>query len=462
MSKKAASSPSKIVIVGLGTGGLYSSRAASRFDRRAQITIIERRDYDMFSPCGIPYAIEGKVGDFESLKHKVPRTRQINILLRHEVLSIDTEGKTVEVKNLETGEISSHPYDSLILATGSRPHVLNIPGAREMMEKGVFVVSNPEEGKLLRDAALKAERVVVVGGGAIGLEIALALRHLGLEVITTKRSPDPLPRNLDPDMGKLVLEYLKSEGVRVLFGKNIESVNGAERVESVTIAGEVIPTDIVVMAVGVDPVSKLAEDAGITTDRGAIVVDERMETSVKDIYAIGDNCLSFSAIDGKPIRVALATTAFRQAAVAGVNASGGEALFGGAIGTFVTYFGELEISCTGYNSQSAERNGHTVVSGRANMTIKPGWMPGAKEISVKVVADAETGRVLGGQAIGGEGTDWRINIIALAIKKHMTLEELSTIELAYCPAVSDLYDPLLVAVDAAIRRREAIRRRMKR
>jgi len=177
-----------------------------------------------------------------------------------------------------------------------------------------------------------------------------------------------------------------------------------------------------------------------------------METSVKGIYAIGDCAQSFSGVDGKPSYVALATTAFKQASVAGVNAAGGDAVFGGNLGTFVSFVGNLEISCTGYNSAAAEKNGFKVVSGRANMAIKPSWMPGAKDISVKLVVDAGTGRILGGQAIGEEGAAWRMNVVALAIKQKMTIGEFSAIELAYCPAVSEVYDPLLVAADIAIRR----------
>jgi NADPH-dependent 2,4-dienoyl-CoA reductase/sulfur reductase-like enzyme len=437
---------------------LFSSRAASRIDKNAQIIIIERRDYDMFSPCGIPYAIEGKVTDFEDLKHTVPTTRNLNKFLKHEATSINIKEKRVEVKNLGTGELFWLDYDSLILATGGRPKILPIPGAKQLLGRGVYLVSTPEEGEALREAALKSKQVLVVGGGAIGLEIALALRHLGLEVSVTKRRPEILPDNLDPDMGELIASYLKSQGVNVLFGKGIDRINGTDRVESVVIEGETIPCDIVVMAVGVDPESKLAVDAGIATDRAAIITDERMQTNVKDIYAVGDNCLTFSGINKEPISVTLATTAFRQAIVAGANAAGGEMVYNGAFGTFVSYIGNLEISCTGYSKRIAEGHGLKVVSGKANMSIKPKWMPDSKEISVKVIADAETGRILGGQAIGEKGTDWRINIIALAIKQRMTLQELSIIELAYCPAVSDLYDPLLVAVDAALRRLEAYAR----
>ena len=449
---QGSQSSRKIVIIGMGTGGLYSSRAASRTDRKAQITIIEKRDYDMFSPCGLPYAIEGLVPSFEDLKHSVPTTRRLSKLTSHEVLSVDTEGKRVEVKNLESGETFWLDYDSLIISTGSKPIILPIPGANELLGKGVHVVTNPEEAEGLRDAALKSESAVVVGGGAIGLEIAFALKELGLDIWVTKRSPPPFPRNLDPDMGKIISEYLETKGLHILFGKGIDRINGDDHVESVEIAGETIPTDIVVMAVGVRPESRLAEEAGIATERGAVVTDERMMTNVKDVYALGDCSMSFSGVDHKPVSIALATTAFMQAAIAGVNAAGGDAVYGGGMGTFVSYIGDLETSCTGYNTEIAERNGFTVIAGRANMQTKPNWMPGTKDISVKVVVDAESGRILGGQAIGEEGAAWRINVISVAIKNKMTIEDLTKVELAYCPAVSELYDPLLVAADVALRR----------
>jgi NADH oxidase (H2O2-forming) len=442
----------KIVIIGLGTGGLYSSRAATRFNRKVKVTIIERREYDMFSPCGLPYAIGGLVESFEDLKHSVPSTRRLKKLLRHNAISIDTAEKKVQVENLATGEKKWIDYDSLILSTGSQPIILPIPGAKELLGRGVHVVTNPENAKELKNVACKSKRAVVVGGGAIGLEIAFALKELGLDIYVTKRSPPPFPRNLDPDMGKIISEALDAHGLHILFGKGIDSVNGTDQVESVTIAGETIPTDIVVMAVGVKPFSALGVDAGLETERGALLVDERMETSVKDVYAIGDCAQSFSGIDGKPSYIALATTAFKQAAVAGVNAAGGNMVFGGNIGTFVSFIGNLEVSTTGYNSATAERNGFKVITGRANMLNKPSWIPGAKNISVKLVIDAKTGRLLGGQAIGEEGAAWRMNIVALAINQRMTIQEFCTIELAYVPVLSEVYDPLLVAADIAIRR----------
>ncbi len=449
----------KILIIGLGTGGLYASRAAQRFNRKSQITIIEKRDYHMFSPCGIPYAIEGHVKSFEDLKHSVPTTRSLQIRLKHEAVEVDAEGKRVKVKNLEDGAEEWLDYDNLILATGSKPKILPVPGAHEYFGKGVYVVTNPEEGEILQNAARRAKTAAVIGGGAIGMEIALALKHLGLEVHITKRSEPALPRNLDPDMGKLLTEHIAEHGLKVYFGKGIDSINGSDKVESVTIGGEVIPVDIVVMAAGVDSNIDLAELAGVECERGSIKTTKKMETNVPNVYAVGDNCWSHNLIDGSPARIALATTAYRQAMVAGVNAAGGDREYDGTLGTFVTYVGDLETSATGYNSSGAEAAGFSVVAGRANTVNKPEWMPDAKPISVKVVADAETGKLLGGQAIGTEGTDWRVNMIALGIRMGMTLEEFATVELAYCPPVSELYDPLLMATDVALRRLQAAKRR---
>jgi len=449
----------RIIIVGLGTGGLYASRSAQRYNRNSQITIIEKRAYDMFSPCGIPYAIEGKVKDFEELKHSVPTTRGITKLLQHEAKKINRKDKKILVKNLVTSEETEYHYDSIILATGSKARVLSIPGAHELLGKGVYTCTTPEEGKALQEAAKKSKKAVVIGGGAIGLEIALALKHLGVEVVATKRSPQILGDELDPDMSEIISQFIAREGILNYFGKQIERINGADKVESVVIAGEMIPCEMVVMATGIEPNSNLAVEAGLNVDKGFIVTDNQMKSSDPNIYAVGDTALNFSIIDGKPLNVALATTAYRQAVIAGVNAAGGNMIYDGNIGTFVTYFGGLEVSCTGYNTLTAESQSFKVVSGRANMKTKPHWMPDAKDISIKIIADQNTGRVLGGQAVGLEGTDWRINIIALAIKKKMTIQELSTIELAYCPAVSDLYDPLMVAIDATNRRLEALQKR---
>jgi NADH oxidase (H2O2-forming) len=442
----------RILIIGLGTGGLHSIRSAQKQDRNVDITVVERRSYDMFSPCGLPYAVGKTVESFEALKHTIPTTRRMKKLLRHEARRIDLDKRFVDVVDLETGENKQIGYDSLIVATGSRPTMLAIPGVKELWGKGVHVVSNPENARALQEQAMRSKRAVVIGGGAIGLEIASALKQLGLDVIITKKSLPPFPRNLDPDMGEIVAEYLQSHGCRLLFGQDVESINGVEGVESVTIGGEVVSTDIVVMALGVEPESNLAAEAGLRIVNGAVWTNDRMETSVPSVYAVGECAETFSGVEGSKIKIDLATTAFRQAVVAGTNAAGGDQRFPGALGTFVSHIGTLEIASTGFNSTVAESKGIKVVAGRAKLGAKPKWMPDSKDVTVKIIAEAGTGRILGGQAIGEEGAAWRVNMIAQALRTHMTLADFSSIELAYCPAVSELYDPLLAAVDVALQR----------
>lgn len=442
----------KLVIIGLGTGGLHSIRSAQKQDRNVEITVIERRSYDMFSPCGLPYAIGKRVESFDALKHKIPTTRKLRKMLSHEAISIDRKNKTVQVLDLQKEAPLEVPYDKLIIATGSKPRFPNIPGIKKLYGKGVHVVSNPDNSRKLQEHAERSNSAFIIGGGAIGLEIASALRGLGLRVGITKKSLPAFPRNLDPDMGELISNFLREEGCDLFFGNSIDSVNGEKQVESVTIDGEIIPTDIVVLSVGVEPEISLAEASGLSIISGAIETNEYMKTSDPDIYAIGECALSFSGVDRSPIKIALATTAYKQAVVGGANAVGARKKFVGALGTFVSFVGDLEVASTGFNTEIAMDHGFDVVSGRANLKSKPVWMPGALDISVKIVVDIQTGRILGGQAVGKEGAAWRINMIAMAIKEKMKIEDFSNIELAYCPAVSELYDPLQAAIDVAITR----------
>ncbi|MBW1783838.1 MAG: FAD-dependent oxidoreductase, partial [Deltaproteobacteria bacterium] len=271
--------PLDIVIVGLGAGGLHASRAALSFNRKCRITFIEKRDFDQFSPCGLPFVIEGVVKDFEALKYHVPevKNRLIKHLL-HEARSVDPQRKIVNVVDLATSEEKAVPYNALILATGASPITLPIPGAQEFLGKGIHFVSDIENSRALLEAATSSgkKRAVVVGGGASGLEVAVGLRRRGLDVTVTKRTPAPFPRNLDPEMGHAIVESLENLGIRVLFGKGIDRIDGDRYVESVDIAGETIPCDIVVMAVGMRANTRLAETAGADIHQGLVTVNNRM------------------------------------------------------------------------------------------------------------------------------------------------------------------------------------------
>lgn len=447
--------PTEIVIVGLGAGGLYASKTALAHNKQCHITFLERRDHDQFSPCGLPFVLEGVVKSFEDLKYAVPDVRDRLVkFLRHEVVAVDSDEKIVTAVNLETGQEREFPYDSLILSHGATPVNLPVPGAEEFIGKGVHFCSNIDDTRALRDAALGSEKksAVVVGGGAVGLEVAVALRARGLEVAVTKRTPPPFPRDLDPEMGKFIVAELERLGIRVLFGKGIDSIDGGERVESVTIAGEEIGCDIVVMAVGMRGNTQLAELAGAAVNNHMVVVNNRMETSVKDVFAIGDLARSYSRIDRTPATMQLATSAFRQGMTAGINAAGGNAEYPGVLNTFLTGVGRLEVASTGYSLKTAKKLGYDAKAIGTKREIKPHYIPNITEVNLRIIVEVGTGRVLGAQAIGEEGAAWRINVISLAIHGGMTLQDLLDAELSYYPGVSQMYDPLTQLVEIGIKR----------
>jgi len=447
--------PLEIVIVGLGVSGLYASKGALSFNRKCHATIIEKRDFDQFSPCGLPYVIEGLVRDFEDLKYTVPEVRnKLTKFLHHEVVSVDNDKKVVKALDLKTSKEKEIRYDSLILATGASPINLPIPGAKELLAKGVHFVSDIENSRALFEAAKssKKKRAVVVGGGATGLEVAVGLRTLGLDVVVTKRTPPPFPRNLDPGMGKIIVEHLEKLGIRVLFGKGIDRINGFEKVESVEIAGETIDCDIVVMAVGMRGNTKLAEMVGAKTEKGSVVVDNKMEISVKGVYAAGDLVQTYSRIDGTPTVMLLATSAYRQGMVAGTNAAGGNTTYPGALNTFLTVIGGLEVASTGYTLETAKNLGHDAQAISTKGEIKPHYIPDGKEMNLRVVVDSKDGRILGAQGVGEEGAGWRINIFALAIHGGMTLYDLMDAELSYSPPVSQMYDPISLLAEIGLKR----------
>ena len=447
--------PLEIVIVGLGSSGLYASKSALSFNHKCHVTIIEKRDFDQFSPCGLPFVIEGVVRDFEELKYNVPEIKnKLTKLLHHEVVSVNKEKKIVKAVDLATSDEKEIRYDSLILATGASPINLPIPGANDLLGKGVHFISDIENSRALLEAARssKKKNAVVVGGGATGLEVAVGLKKLGLDVAVTKRTPPPFPRNLDPEMGKIIVEHLEKLGIRVLFGKGIDRVTGNQRVESVEIAGETIDCDIVVMAVGMKGNTRLAEVIGARTEKGMVVVDNKMETSVKWVYAVGDLVQTYSRLDQTPTTMQLATSAYRQGMVAGINAAGGNTSYPGALNTFLTVVGGLEIASTGYSLGMANTLGYHAKAITTKRETRPHYMPGAKEITLRVIVDPKDGKILGAQAVGEEGAGWRINLFALAIHGNMTLYDLMDAELSYNPPVSQMYDPISQVAEVGLKR----------
>lgn len=445
--------PTKIVIIGLGVGGFIAAKTAKKVNSSAEITIIDEKEYDMFSACGLPFAMEGIVRDFEELKHSLPTAEMgMTKLLGHRATAIDPEQRVVVALDMESGETRSIPYDSAIIATGAAPFVPPIPGAHELMGQGVFVVSNPENAKDVIDHLGDISSAVVVGAGAIGLEVCVAIAAHGIDVTVVEMLAHAFPKAIDPDIAKILGKYLKKSGIKLMMDAAVETISGDAKVTSVTVNGETIPAEMVIMASGVRANWGLAMDAGCELGDFGVRTSAKMETSVSGIYAVGDCVETVSPINHKPWMSQLSTTAYRQGIVAGTNAAGGYDTFDGSLTTFVSVIGEMEVAATGFNQFSAKSAGYEVVVGKASDLARPEWYPGVSEITVKILADVRTGRILGGQAVGKEGAAARVNLISLAIKGGMNLHDLYGAELAYCPAVSVAYDPLSKACEFAIRK----------
>ncbi|MCZ7393195.1 MAG: FAD-dependent oxidoreductase, partial [Candidatus Methanoperedens sp.] len=309
-----------------------------------------------------------------------------------------------------------------------------------------------ESARKIIEHAKNAKKAVVVGAGPIGLEIAAALRKNGLDVAVVEMLSHAFPRALDRDMAKVVEQSVEESQIKLLFNKTVSSVNGSP-VESVSIGDEIIETDMVVLASGVRANLDTARNAGIETGRWGIKTNARMETNAKGIYAVGDCTETVSLIDHRPTVMQLSSAAYRQGMVAGTNAAGGYDTYEGALLTFASLIGKLEVAATGFNEFFAQSAGYKIISGKAHGKNKPDYYPGAKDITVKIIADAKTGKVLGGQVVG-EGAGARINVISLAIKCGIDVYTLSQTEMAYCPMLAENYDVLNKASDFAVRKLE--------
>ena len=417
-----------IVIIGLGTGGIYAARWISRFNRKEMITIIERRSYETYSPCSIPLVVEGAI-DIKEIIHPFPRTPRIELLLEHEAVEIDTKGKKVLYRKIGDGEIKEIAYDKLIYAAGARPSVPPIKGVEK---KGVFTVRTVEDAKNINEWAKKAKKALIIGAGAIGMEMAYALRKRGLNVTIVEMLEHPFPKALDEDMAKIVKERLESMGIKCHCNSKVEEILGKEKVKGALVNGEEIDADMVILSVGVKPNTELLKGKVNMDDRGYIIVNERMQTSLPDIFAVGDCARTPYGI------LQLATIAAREGIVAGINAAGGDAIYTKHTGAFVSAMGNFEVACVGERSE---------ISGRGHSTITP---YSKHEIFVKIFTDKE-GKIKGAQAVGYMASK-KIDIISALMRGGGRIWDVAFMEHAYCPASAHLYDVINIAANNAMRK----------
>jgi NADPH-dependent 2,4-dienoyl-CoA reductase/sulfur reductase-like enzyme len=443
----------RVVIVGGGAAGMSAAAKARRVDPSLEIVVFERSGYVSYGACGFPYAIKGEIARVEDVVVRTPEQfakQGIRALVRHEVLTVDPHARTVLVRNRASGAEFAEPWDELVLTAGGAPVRPPLAG---IDLPGVFALRTVEDALAIRNWLEERQPAhgVIVGGGYIGLELAEALAAHEVRLTLLERLPQVIP-TLDPEPAALVLAELERQGVDVRVGQAVEGFAGDERVRAVVAGGQRLPADIVILAVGVRPSVELARAAGVTIGAtGAIAVDERQRTSVPQIWAAGDVAEAYHRVTGKPAWVPLGTTANKQGKVAGENLGGGDARFGGIVGTAVVKVFDLEAASSGLSEMRALAEGFAVKTVSAVANSRAHYMPGHQEIHVKLVYEEGTRRLLGGQLVGREGVAKRIDTIAAALHGGWTIDELADLDMSYAPPFSPVWDPILVAANLARR-----------
>ena len=442
----------RLVVIGADAGGMTSASQARkrRGAESLEIVALDRGRYASYSACGIPYWIGGLVGSVDALLARTVdefRKQDIEVRLRQEAVGLDLDAGVVTVHDHETGGDYALGFDQLVLGTGAVPVRPDIAG---FDAPGVYGVQTLDDGEAVRAAVAAdgANRAVVVGGGYIGLEMAEALVERGLEVTVVEAAPQPMS-TLDPDVGALVADAVRRLGITLHSDEQVTEIRtgaGGEAIGVVTAERE-IPADVVVLGLGVRPNTGLARDAGVKIGvTGGIVTDKRMRTaSHRNVWAAGDCVQTVNRVSSVPVHVPLGTHANKQGRVVGINIGGGYATFPGVVGTAVTRVCSLEVARTGLREAEAEQAGLRFVSTLTESTTRAGYFPGARPITIKMIAEKRSGRLLGAQIVGQEGAAKRIDVLATAIWNEMTVEEVSGLDLSYAPPFAPVWDPVLIA-----------------
>ncbi len=441
----------KLVIVGGSDAGVSAALRARELDSMAEVHLIVADEFPNFSICGLPFFLSGEITDWRTLAHRTTaeiESTGIILHLKRIATAIDSEAKQVIVQD-ETGKKSAIPYDKLVIGTGAVPIAPRISG---LDLPGVFVLHTMGESFAF-DAyreAVKPTSAVIIGGGYIGLEMADALRHREIGVTIIEQLPTVM-KSVDPSFGARLGEIMMSRGVTVRTDaavRSISSVGGSLRVEG---DGFAASGQIVLVVVGVRPLSELAPSAGVATDkRGTILVDDHMRTNVPDIYAAGDCVQTWHRLLQTFTYMPLGTTSHKQGRVAGANAVGGDASFAGSIGTQSVKLFDAVVAATGLREAEAAQAGFEPFALEFTANDHKAYYPNAKPMELRVIGDKKSHRLLGAQIIGAWGTEVskRVDIFATAIFNEMTVDALSDLDLSYTPPLSSPWDPVQMAAQA--------------
>ncbi len=438
----------KILIVGGVAGGASAAARLRRLDEKAEIIMFEKGEYISFANCGLPYFIGGDIKEKEKLTLQTPESfnARFNVDVRtmNEVVSVNPAQKSVSVLNRKTGEPYTEKYDKLILSPGAAPIVPNFEGSSG---DRIFTLRNIPDTYKIKDFITNnhPKSAVVVGGGYIGIEMAENLHQAGLDV-TIVELLDHVIGPIDFDMACDVHNHIESKGVHLYLEDGVKSIRHNANSLDVVLNSEVIHTDMLIMAVGVKPDTTLAKDAGLTVNgRGCIVVDEHMLTSDADIYAVGDAVEVTDFMTNAKGFIPLAGPANKQGRIAADNICGIDSKYKGTQGTAILKCFDMTVACTGLNERAAKIAGVDYEKSYTYSASHASYYPGAVNMSVKLVFEKKTGKVLGAQIVGFDGVDKRCDVIATAIRANMTIQDLTELELSYAPPYSSAKDPVNMA-----------------
>ena len=439
----------KVIIVGGVAGGATAAARIRRLNEHAEITVFERSGYISYANCGLPYYIGDVIIDPEELTLQTPESFfkrfRINMKIHHEVISIHSECKTVSVKNLENGEIFEENYDKLILSPGAKPTQPRLPGVG--IDK-LFTLRTVEDTFRIKEYINKnhPKSAVLAGGGFIGLELAENLRELGMDVTIVQR-PKQLMNPFDPDMASMIHNEMRKHGIKLVLGYTVEGFKEKDNgVEVLLKDNPSLQADMVVLAIGVTPDTVLAKEAGLELGiKESIVVNDRMETSVPDIYAAGDAVQVKHYVTGNDALISLAGPANKQGRIIADNICGGDSRYLGSQGSSVIKVFDMTAATTGINETNAKKSGLEVDTVILSPMSHAGYYPGGKVMTMKVVFEKESYRLLGTQIIGYEGVDKRIDVLATAIHAGLNANQLKDLDLAYAPPYSSAKDPVNMA-----------------
>jgi NADPH-dependent 2,4-dienoyl-CoA reductase/sulfur reductase-like enzyme len=441
----------RLVVIGADAAGMTAASSARRRDRTLEVIAFEKGKFASYAACGEPYFVAGDVASIDDLIARTPEQfarAGIDLRLQTEVTAIDLDRRVVTTLAHEDGSTSETGFDKLLIATGARAF---IPPMLGVDLPGVHTLRTLGDAAALRSIASAGKgRIVIVGAGYIGIEVAEAFDVRGWKVIMVEALPSVMARTLDADLGDKVSEAMTQSGVRVLTSVTVESIEGTDRVTGVYAGGQSIPADLVVLAIGGRPVSELASEAGIPVGpTGGIIVDDHQRTGAEGVWSAGDCAEVYHRVTHQMVNMQLGTVANKTGRIAGTNITGGDAIFPGVLGTAITRFHDLEVAVTGASLAQAEAVGIDAVDATVSGLTAAHYMPEAQELTIRLTVEKGTGVVLGSQIVGGAGSGKRIDVFATAVWNQMTASDLEWVDFAYAPPFAPVWDLMAIAARKA-------------